>query len=93
MAQGNTEATETTQTSPTTNSAGHQSAGSSMQGADGGMSVHVGGVDDSVDRVRVRVVPAASMVHPGQRLVCGMPFDMLGLQDSVESMISRMQGA
>ncbi len=39
----------------------------------------------------VRVVPAASYVQAGHRAVCAMPFDMLGLTNTVESMVGRMQ--
>lgn len=77
---------------------GHTAAGHGQSLTTGSPTGHIDADDENSDDeesvlegVVLRVVPAASFVQPGHRAVCSMPFDMLGLQETVDSLVARMQ--
>jgi hypothetical protein len=50
-----------------------------------------GGDDDDWERVPLLLVDAASAVQPGALAACGMPFDMLGLQEGMDDLLRAVQ--
>jgi hypothetical protein len=74
----------------TTNGHAQAAAPAAASEEDEGSSSEAGSDSDLID---FRVVGDAGMVQPGARQACGMPFDMLSLQDvgAIGDIISMMQ--
>lgn len=47
--------------------------------------------ESSIEDVPFLLVDDSGMIQPGQRQACGMPFDMLQLQDSMDDIIELMR--